>query len=196
MVDSSSKNKSSNDGPYGLVLISGVELANDIRPAISGEGEIHDIMEVMPNQRSERTFKEEMGKGIRTVPAERTNEIGISVPNFDFIMSLKAIFKSNPKNESMSRDVLGEPNKMKPNNRMMIGANRVKPASWMSRADKNLERGPAGCQLSNQAEVEHPSPIWETIYSLILSRISRMLRQANPEPYFWGASQKLRPHKR
>lgn len=81
MVDRSSKNKSSNDGPNGLVLINGVELTNDIRPAISGEGEIHDMMEVMPNQRSERAFKEEMGKGIRTVPAERTNEIGISVPN-------------------------------------------------------------------------------------------------------------------
>ncbi|KAI3723661.1 hypothetical protein L2E82_35416 [Cichorium intybus] len=121
----SSKNKSSNDRPNGLVLITGVELTNDIRPAIRGEGEIHDVTEVMPHQRSERTFKEEMGKGIRTVSAERTNEIGSSVPNFDLIMSLKAIFKSNPKNKSMSGDVLGEPNKMKPKDRLVIGANSL-----------------------------------------------------------------------
>ena len=142
MVDRSSKNKSSNDGPNGLVLINGVELTNDIRPSISGEGEIHDMMEVMPNQRSERAFKEEMGKGIRTVPAECTYEIGVSVPNFDFIMSLKTIFKSNPKNESMSGDVLGEPNKMKPKDRLVIGTNRLRHRTNRERRELTVSRFP------------------------------------------------------
>ena len=99
-------------------------------------------MEVMPNQRSERAFKEEMGKGIRTVPAECTNEIGISVPDFDFIMSLETIFKSNPKNESMSGDVLGEPNKMKPKDRLVIGAIRLPNRTNRERREFAVSRSP------------------------------------------------------
>ena len=98
--------------------------SDNVGPLVRDHRKVQFGFEPIPNLVGVRTLEEEMIMRVRPVVTKATGKIWISFLETKFVMRLNTLFHGDPKSESMSRDILREPNHMVPVNVRIIGVDR------------------------------------------------------------------------